>query len=74
VGWWTLQWGSSAEVLEPQSLRREMAETARKLVEVGVIALFPRHVQTGSGNRRCYVSRTSGRQEWGWQEGAHLVK
>src|SRR5215471_1235324 len=40
----------------------------------GVIALFPRHVQTGSGNRRCHVSRTSGREEWGWQEGAHLVK
>jgi hypothetical protein len=40
----------------------------------GVIALFPRHVQTGSGNRRCHVSRTSGRQEWGWQEGAHLVQ
>src|SRR5215813_4177803 len=31
----------------------------------GVIALFPRHVQTGSGNRRCHVSRTSGREEWG---------
>src|SRR5262249_42064866 len=27
--------------------------------------LFPRHVQTGSGNRRCHVSRTSGREEWG---------
>ena len=34
VGWWALQWGASAEVLEPQSLRREMATTARKLVEV----------------------------------------
>jgi predicted DNA-binding transcriptional regulator YafY len=34
VGWWALQWGASAEVLEPQSLRREMRETARKLVEV----------------------------------------
>jgi predicted DNA-binding transcriptional regulator YafY len=34
VGWWALQWGMSAEVLEPESLRREMAETARRLVEV----------------------------------------
>jgi predicted DNA-binding transcriptional regulator YafY len=34
VGWWALQWGASAEVLEPQSLRREMRETARKLVEM----------------------------------------
>ena len=34
VGWWALQWGASAEVLEPQSLRQEMATTARKLVEV----------------------------------------
>jgi predicted DNA-binding transcriptional regulator YafY len=34
VGWWALQWGASAEVLAPESLRREMATTARKLVEV----------------------------------------
>jgi predicted DNA-binding transcriptional regulator YafY len=34
VGWWALQWGASAEVLEPESLRREMAETARALVQV----------------------------------------
>jgi predicted DNA-binding transcriptional regulator YafY len=34
VGWWALQWGASAEVLEPQSLRREMRQTAQKLVEV----------------------------------------
>ena len=34
VGWWALQWGASAEVLEPESLRQEMAVTARKLVEV----------------------------------------
>ena len=34
VGWWALQWGASADVLEPQSLRQEMAKTARKLVEV----------------------------------------
>jgi predicted DNA-binding transcriptional regulator YafY len=34
VGWWALQWGASADVLEPQSLRQEMATTARKLVEV----------------------------------------
>jgi predicted DNA-binding transcriptional regulator YafY len=36
VGWWALQWGASAEVLEPESLRREMRETARRLVEVYV--------------------------------------
>jgi predicted DNA-binding transcriptional regulator YafY len=34
VGWWALQWGASAEVLEPESLRQEMRETARKLVEM----------------------------------------
>jgi predicted DNA-binding transcriptional regulator YafY len=34
VGWWALQWGASAEVLEPQSLRQEMAKTARALVQV----------------------------------------
>jgi predicted DNA-binding transcriptional regulator YafY len=34
VGWWALQWGASAEVLEPESLRLEMRETARRLVEV----------------------------------------
>lgn len=34
VGWWALQWGASAEVLEPESLRQEMAQTARELVEV----------------------------------------
>jgi len=34
VGWWALQWGASAEVLEPESLRQEMRETASKLVEV----------------------------------------
>jgi predicted DNA-binding transcriptional regulator YafY len=38
VGWWSLQWGASAEVLEPESLRREMAETARRMVEVYGIA------------------------------------
>jgi len=34
VGWWALQWGASAEVLEPESLRQEMRETARALVGV----------------------------------------
>jgi predicted DNA-binding transcriptional regulator YafY len=34
VGWWALQWGASAEVLEPESLRQEMRETARRMVEV----------------------------------------
>ena len=32
VGWWALRWGAGAEVLEPESLRQEMAETARALV------------------------------------------
>ena len=31
VGWWALQWGAHAEVLEPESLRQEMAEMARAL-------------------------------------------
>lgn len=34
VGWRALQWGASAEVLESESLRQEMATTARGLVEV----------------------------------------
>jgi predicted DNA-binding transcriptional regulator YafY len=34
VGWWALQWGAHAEVMEPESLRQEMAETARALVQV----------------------------------------
>ncbi|MGH7960782.1 MAG: helix-turn-helix transcriptional regulator [Candidatus Binatia bacterium] len=31
VGWWVLQWGSEAEVLEPESLRQELYETAQRL-------------------------------------------
>jgi predicted DNA-binding transcriptional regulator YafY len=31
VGWWALQWGACAEVLEPEELRREVAETVRKM-------------------------------------------
>lgn len=34
VGWWVLQWGADAEVLEPESLRRELRETAERLVGV----------------------------------------
>lgn len=34
VGWWVLQWGANAEVLEPESLRQEMIETAGALVAV----------------------------------------
>jgi predicted DNA-binding transcriptional regulator YafY len=34
VGWWVLQWGANAEVLEPESLRQEIGETARALVAV----------------------------------------
>src|SRR5713101_4083358 len=34
VGWWVLQWGSEAEVLEPESLRQELRETAQRLVEL----------------------------------------
>ncbi len=32
VGWWVLQWGARAEVLEPESLRQELRETAEQLV------------------------------------------
>lgn len=32
VGWWVLQWGAEAEVLEPESLRQELRETAERLV------------------------------------------
>jgi predicted DNA-binding transcriptional regulator YafY len=34
VGWWVLQWGADAEVLEPESLRQELRETAERLVEM----------------------------------------
>jgi predicted DNA-binding transcriptional regulator YafY len=34
VGWWVLQWGAGAEVLEPESLRQELRETAQRLVEL----------------------------------------
>jgi hypothetical protein len=44
------------------------------MVNLGVIALFPWHAQSGIGNRRGHVSRVSGQREWGWQEGARLVK
>ena len=31
VGWWALQWGACAEVLEPEGLRREVGETQVRL-------------------------------------------
>ena len=31
VGWWVLQWGAEAEVLEPESLRQELHQTAQRL-------------------------------------------
>lgn len=34
VGWWVLQWGADAEVLEPESLRQELRETAERLAEL----------------------------------------
>ncbi len=34
VGWWALQWGACAEVLEPAGLRREVGETVQGLVEI----------------------------------------
>jgi len=34
VGWWVLQWGAEAEVLEPESLRQELRETAQRLVRL----------------------------------------
>jgi predicted DNA-binding transcriptional regulator YafY len=34
VGWWVLQWGADAEVLEPESLRQELAQVAQQLVGV----------------------------------------
>lgn len=32
VGWWVLGWGAEAEVLEPESLRQGLKETAERLV------------------------------------------
>lgn len=34
VGWWVLQWGADAEVLEPESLRQELRETAERLARL----------------------------------------
>src|SRR5215510_3654641 len=34
VGWWVLQWGAEAEVLEPESLRQALREAAKRLVEL----------------------------------------
>jgi predicted DNA-binding transcriptional regulator YafY len=31
VGWWVLQWGAEAEVLEPESLRQELRDTAQRI-------------------------------------------
>ncbi len=36
VGWWVLQWGAGAEVLEPEELRKELGETVRRLLETYV--------------------------------------
>jgi predicted DNA-binding transcriptional regulator YafY len=38
VGWWVLQWGAEAEVLEPESLRQELREAAERLVELYIAA------------------------------------
>jgi predicted DNA-binding transcriptional regulator YafY len=42
VGWWVLQWGAEAEVLKPESLRRELQETAEHL-----LTLYGRKKQDG---------------------------
>ncbi len=34
VGWWVLQWGADAEVLEPESLRQELRKTAERLARL----------------------------------------
>lgn len=34
VGRWVLQWGADAEVLEPESLRQQLHETAKQLMEI----------------------------------------
>jgi predicted DNA-binding transcriptional regulator YafY len=34
VGWWVLGWGAEAEVLEPESLRQELRETAERLARL----------------------------------------
>ena len=34
VGWWVMNWGEEAEVIEPKELREWVAETARKMVKV----------------------------------------
>jgi len=30
VGWWVVQWGSEAEVIEPNNLRQELQEMAER--------------------------------------------
>jgi predicted DNA-binding transcriptional regulator YafY len=34
IGWWVLQWGEEAKVIEPQALKKWVAETAAKMVAV----------------------------------------
>ena len=34
VGWWVMSWGEETEVIQPQELRRWVAETAEKMVSV----------------------------------------
>lgn len=34
VGWWVLTWGEEAEVIKPKELRKWVAETAARMVEV----------------------------------------
>lgn len=34
VGWWVLQWGADAEVLEPESLRQQLYKTAKQLTGI----------------------------------------
>lgn len=46
VGWWVMQWGAEAEVLEPESLRQELYEAAQRLV-----VLYTKE-QNGKGKQR----------------------
>ena len=34
VGWWAMQWGVEAEIVEPEELRRVVAAEARRMVEI----------------------------------------
>jgi hypothetical protein len=59
---------------DKQRLYFEEQSRSEDLDQRGVIALFPRLVPSGRRHQHRKESLTSSWHEWGWQEGAPLVK